>query len=499
MAGGGTMRLSKSTFIAWQQCPHNAWYRVNDRALFDTFVDPNTKVLFAVGNEIDELARQAFPGGLLLGRGQASETRAAIARREPAIFQGEFVTDKLVVLCDVLVWNVRANAYDLIEVKSSTSSSTRRDNEYAFDLAFHEHVLKASGVPVGCAHLMRLNSDYVRRGPVDIAQLFVRTDFGEAVAGVRDTLASLIDEAHRWINIKTPPKGPCPCVRLSRGNHCEMFAHINPNIPDYSVHDIARINGRKLETLIDDGIVQITDVPDDFALSEKQATQVRIARSGKPEIDRAAIGAFMHGIALPAAFLDFETHNPALPRFDGYRPYQQIPFQFSLHVVQQSEHEPTHFEFLHLEGSEPDHAFMDALQRVMPRAGSVIVWNKAFERSRLSKIASRHAEYAGFVDDVSARLVDLAEVFSQQLYVHPEFHGSYSVKAVLPVLIPTLSYDRLVIRDGAGAQIEWNNIVTGAYDRKNPRTRRMPCGPTAGSTRWRWLRSRRRCERSDRV
>lgn len=464
MTTGGGMRLSKSTFVAWQKCPHNAWYRVNDRALFDAFVDPNTKVLFAVGNEIDELARQAFPGGLLLGRGKTSETRAAIARREPVIFQGEFATDRCVALCDVLVWNSQAKAYDLIEVKSSTSSSARRAEEYAFDLAFQEHILEACGVPVGGTYLIRLNSDYVRRGAIDIAQLFARTDFSDAIAAVRQDVPSLIDEAWRWINSKTPPIGPCSCVRLSRGNHCEMFAHINPDIPDYGVHDIARITGGKLKALIDADVLRVADVPDDFALSDKQATQVRIAKTGKPEIDRTGIAAFMNGIVLPAAFLDFETHNPALPRFDGYRPYQQIPFQFSLHVLEHWGAEPMHYEFLHVARSEPDHRFMTALQSVMPRAGAVIVWNKTFERSRLAEIAARHPEYGAFVDDVTVRLIDLAEAFSQQLYAHPEFQGSYSVKAVLPVLVPSLSYDRLAIRNGAGAQIEWNKIVTGAYD-----------------------------------
>lgn len=464
MMQGGGMRLSKSTFLAWQKCPHNAWYRVNDRALFDAFVDPKAEALFAVGNEIDALARQTFPGGLLLGRGKTGETRAAIERREPVIFQGEFIIDSCVVLCDVLVWNAEAEAYDLIEVKSSTSSSTRRDEEYALDLAFQEHVLRACGVQVGGTYLMRLNSDYVRRGAIDIAQLFARADFSDAVAQVRSGIPLLVDEAWRWVNIKTPPKGPCPCVRASRGNHCEMFAHINPDIPDYSVHDIARINGRKLEALIDAGILHVADVPDDIALSDKQTTQVRVAKTGTPEIDHSGIAAFMNSITLPAAFLDFETHNPALPRFDGYRPYQQIPFQFSLHVLNQWTSEPTHHEFLHLERSEPDHRFMDALQTVMPRTGAVIVWNKAFERSRLAEIAARHAEYTAFVDDLAARLVDLADIFSQQLYAHPEFRGSYSVKAILPVLVPDLSYDRLAIRNGAGAQIEWNNIVTGAYD-----------------------------------
>lgn len=457
------MRLSKSTFIAWRQCPHTAWYRANDRALFDTFVDPSTAALFAVGNEIDELARKIFPGGLLLGPGRGGETRAVIARREPVIFQAELTTNDLAALCDILVWNAGANAYDLVEVKSSTSSSTRRDDEYAFDLAFQEHVLEASGVPINRSYLMRLNSEYVRQGPLDIAQLFARADFTDAVAAARHELPALIDEACRWINMKQPPRGPCSCVRVSRGNHCEMFAHINPDIPDYSVHDIARIHATKLAALIDAGVLHVRDVPDEFPLSEKQATQVRLAKSGEPEIDRAGIAAFMRAIAMPAAFLDFETHNPALPRFDRYRPYQQIPFQFSLHVLDRWDGEPVHHEFLHLASSEPDHPFIEALKDVMPRGGAVIVWNKSFERSRLAEIASRHPEHAAFVDDMTRRLVDLADVFSSGLYVHPDFRGSYSVKAVLPALVPRLSYDHLAIRNGAGAQMEWNNMVTGLY------------------------------------
>lgn len=304
------MRLSKSTFVAWQRCPHTAWYRVNDRALFETFVDPATRVLMVVGNEIDALARRLFPGGLLLGRGQARETTAAIRRREPVIFQGEFVTDDLVMLADVLVWNAATGAYDIVEVKSSTSTSTRHDAEYVMDLAIQEHVLRACDAPVGKTYLMRLNSDYVRHGVIDIEKLFASADFSDEVAAVRPGLAADIADAHRWINSKTAPKGPCPCLRLSRGNHCEMFSHINPGVPDYSVHDIARINGGKLATLVDAGILEISDVPGDFPISDKQATQVRLAKTGQPEIDRGSIATFMSAIELPAAFLDFETHNP---------------------------------------------------------------------------------------------------------------------------------------------------------------------------------------------
>ncbi len=459
------MRLSKSTFMAWCRCPHTAWYRVNDAGRFDRYADARTETLLAVGNEIDMLARKAFPGGVLLGPGKCAETSAAIARREPVIFQGEFVSGDLIVLADVLAWNGRTGRYDLIEVKSSTGSSDR-DEEYARDLAFQEHVLSASGVPIGAMHVMHLNANYERHGSLDLERLFAARDFGAKVAAVRPNLASMIEAAAAWINTEVAPQGPCRCVRLPRSKHCEMFAHINPIVPAYSVHDIARINGRKLETLVDAGILQLPDVPDDFPLSDKQRTQVRLAKTGIPEIDRAGIDAFMSAIAMPAAFLDFETHNAALPRFDGYRPYQQIPFQFSLHVLDRWDDRPRHDEFLHLETDEPDQAFIQALRTVLPETSAVIVWNKGFERSRLQEIALRHAEHAAFVEDVSGRLVDLADVFSSGLYAHPDFRGSYSVKVVLPVLVPTLSYKQLAIQDGSGAQVEWNNIVTGLYDKK---------------------------------
>lgn len=177
------------------------------------------------------------------------------------------------------------------------------------------------------------------------------------------------------------------------------------------MHDLARINGRKLDALIDAGISEVADVPDGFELSDKQATQVHVAKAGKPEIDRAGIAAFMNAITLPATFLDFETHNPAVPRFEGYRPYQQIPFQFSLHILDRWRSVLTHHEFLNLETSEPDHLFMDALQSVLPRSDAVIVWNKSFERSRLAEIAARNPENTAFVDDVTTRLVNLADIF----------------------------------------------------------------------------------------
>ena len=216
--------------------------------------------------------------------------------------------------------------------------------------------------------------------------------------------------------------------------------------------------------------MHVLDIPDDFPLSEKQADQVRIAKTKEANIDRSAISQFLKSMRYALAYLDFETHNPAVPRFDGYRPYQQIPFQFSLHVQDAANSPLQHHELLHLERTEPDELFMSALQKVLPSTGSVIVWNKGFEASRLREIASRHPACAAFVADITSRLVDLADVFSQGHYLHPDFRGSYSIKAVLPVLVPLLSYDELAIKDGSAAQLEWNNIVTGAYDEAKARS-----------------------------
>lgn len=315
---------------------------------------------------------------------------------------------------------------------------------------------------------MRLNSDYGRETSLDIEALFTREDFTGRVMEMREAVALDMEAAHNTLQSPTPLPAPCGCILKGRSSHCTTFSFTNPLVPDYSVHDISRIGASKtkLPDLIARNILKIEDVPDDFPLSELQANQVRAAKTGRATIDRAAITEFLLAMRYPIAFLDYETYAAAIPRFLGYRPFDQIPFQFSLDAINNPTASLIHHEFLHTTPDNPDEALLQALRAALPKSGSIVVWNQTFERGINDKLGERNPNFRDWLADVDSRIVDLMDVFSMQAYVHPEFRGRTSIKSILPVLVPApeFSYQALAIQEGATATARWNEIVTGEVD-----------------------------------
>ena len=468
------MRLSKTDFLIFRECAHNAWvklhrpevYRAEPPSAFD-------QALMEAGNAVDVLARDLFPGGMLMARGDAAATASLVADRIPVLYQPVFETDQYTAACDILVWDAASERYDLYEVKASSSESENRarDEGYTYDLAFQSHVLRANRVPLGRHILVRLDSTYVRDADLDIRALFHFDDRTEPVAALRDVIAHEMDTAHDLLSSAMPLPPPCNCMTKGRSAHCTTFAHTNPNVPAYSVHDITRIgtSKKKLAELVDRGILDIRDVPEDFELSDKQRNQVRAARTGRVSIDENVIADHLGALAYPLAFLDYETFPAAIPRFPGYGPFHHIPFQYSLDVIRAPGAGVEHFEFLQTAPTCPDMALLDALRRDMPATGSVITWNQTFERGINDKLAARNPSAASFLAGVNERVVDLMDVFSDQAYVHPGFRGRTSIKAILPVLVPELSYKALAIPEGATATVRWNEIATGAVSEAEAR------------------------------
>ena len=168
----------------------------------------------------------------------------------------------------------------------------------------------------------------------------------------------------------------------------------------------------------------------------------------------------METLQFPLYFLDYESFNPALPRFSGYKPYQQIPFQFSLHRLDTPDGELINEKFLYTKEKDPSPFFIDALKKVIGNTGSIIVWYKPFESSHINKnLAIRMSECADLIENMNARMFDLMTIFSKQLHIHPDFHGSASIKKVLPVLIKELSYEKLDIQEGNTASRTWSETV----------------------------------------
>jgi predicted RecB family nuclease len=246
------------------------------------------------------------------------------------------------------------------------------------------------------------------------------------------------------INPKT-----CPCISVC-----------HPNLPDYSIYDINRITNseskvRQLESM---GVLDICDVPDDFKLSDKQRFQVEVAKSKKAYINREEIRDMFNDLEYPLYFLDYETFNPAIPLFDGYSPFDHITFQYSLHVLSK-DGDLEHFEYLHTEKTDPIPHLLSSLKEHIKDEGSIIVWNKSFEGTRNKHMGKVYPEYEDFCEDMNDRLFDLMDVFRNQFYDDPKFKGSYSIKNVLPVLVPELSYEKLDIQNGAMAMASWYDFV----------------------------------------
>ena len=420
------------------------------------------------GNDVDVRARDLFPGGVLIRRGDAEGTAGLVAARTPVIYQPVFETDRYTTACDILVWDDASGAYDLYEVKASTSGEDRKakDDLYAHDLAFQANVLKECGLTLGRLFLVRLDSSYVSDGTLDFDRLFTREDFTQRVTPMLETVAAEMDAAHDTTSLDAMPEGPCSCIYKGRSSQCTSFSFINPDVPEYSVHDLTRIGAspRRLKALVDAGVLALTDIPEDFDLTINQANQVRAARQKRIFLEVEPLAAFLNAIRYPIAFLDYETYPCALPRFAGFRPYDHIPFQFSQHVVSHPGGEAVHRDFLFTGTVCPDAHFVGALKDALPDEGSIIVWNRGFEQSINAKLAERLPAEREFLDSVNARIVDLMDVFSGQMVVHPGFRGRTSIKWVLPALAPQLSYKGLSIQEGATASETWNRIVTGDFE-----------------------------------
>lgn len=464
-----TMKLTKTDFLIYRDCAHNAWLKLHRPEVY--FSSPPSafdEALMETGNEVDALARELFPGGVLIERGDVATTRRLIAEHVPVLYQPVIETERFSAACDMLVWNKALAGYDLYEVKASNGIEHDRAKGalYTSDIAFQVELLREAGVPLARFHLVHLDPDYVRGAALDIRALFATRDLSPEVEALRDQLAFEMDAAFDVLNASEPPPAPCTCIFKGRGNHCTTFALTNPQVPAYSVHDITRIGQSKvkLADLIHRNILAIEDVPDDFPLSDAQANQVQAAKSQRVMIDSAAINDFLAGLTFPLAFLDYETFAAAIPRFAGYSPYQHIPFQFSLDILAAPGGDLVHHEFLHLDPSCPDTPLIAALEAAMPATGSIVTWNQSFEKGVHSRLAERHPAARDFLDGLNARVVDLMDPFKQQAYVHPKFEGSTSIKTVLPVLAPALSYKALAIQEGATATTRWNDIVTGKLD-----------------------------------
>ena len=453
----GRPYVSKSKFLWGSQCKKLLWYAYNAK---DQIPEPGAaqRAIFDQGHEVGALAKSLYPGGIEVSAGVTDfehvlrQSLEAAKARKP-LFEAGFVYNGGFARVDILN-PVGKDRWDIIEVKSSTKVK----DVNLLDLAFQAFVYNGAGLRIRRCCLMHVNREYVRRGPIDPKKFFKLVDVTKDVSGLSREIEPQLEDMFRAIRRKQEPdikigphcSDPYPCPLQEK---CWSF------LPPDSVFNLY-YGGKKCWRLLGDGIIRLSDIPDHVDLTDRQAIQRKVALTGQPHIDRKALVSFLKRLKYPVGYLDFETFSTAIPLFDGLRPYQQVPFQFSLHRQPAPGTKPEHQAFLADGRTDPRPEFLNRLRGCIGDKGSVVVYNAKFEKGVLDALAEAFPKHAGWIDAVKARIVDLLEPFQSFDYYHPEQHGTASIKAVLPVLTEH-SYADLEIQEGGQASLEYLRVHFG--------------------------------------
>jgi len=367
-------------------------------------------------------------------------------------FETVLTDDQYYARLDAAVHFPDEDVWDIYEIKSG--SSIRK--EHLLDAAF-QRLVAAANLNVRHTFILHINKQYRRDGEVDLDELFVVENVDQEIRDIYEELRISREQALRVAKAASPDGIPT-CLK-PRDCPCPQLCH--PKLPDHPIYNLPRI-GKKARELKAAGILAIEDIPADFKLSGMQAKHAEVVKRGKPEIDIAGVKAALDEMVYPLHFLDYETYNPAVPWYDGYAPYQHMVFQYSLHVYQSPGAEAVHYECLATEKEDPALGLAaDLLEKINLETGSVVVWNKSFEAGRNREMAALHPQFAAGLHSINERIFDLMEVFSKGSYVHPGFHGSASIKNVLPVMVPDLSYEGLAVPNGPTALLKWVAMMSG--------------------------------------
>jgi predicted RecB family nuclease len=466
IAGAGAamapVRLSKSKFTAGVQCPKRLYFQIYRPDLAGA-PDDEQEARIDQGNAVGLIARTAFPGGVLVV--PELDLESALLRTErlladptvPAIFEATFRHSEVLVRVDILQRTGRGR-WRLIEAKSSVEPK----EHYLYDVAIQYHVVSNCGVDIRSAELMHLNRDYVYAGgPHDPSRLFTTRDLTRQARKLCEEVAAELRAQRRMLARPQPPAiDPGPqCIDPYP---CEFFGHCNPEPPKHHVSFLPRLSESKRQNLFDLGIEIIQDIPEDFPLTELQSRVAETVRTRRIWTSDA-LGSELKTIGWPMYFMDFESVFPAIPRHAGMWPYAHLPFQWSVHRQEGPEAPLVHSEFLAIDDRDRRGEFIGSLCETLGRRGPIVVYNSGFESQRLRDLAVWFPEYAARIGRINARLWDLLAFVRHHVY-HPDFHGSFSLKQVLPALVPELSYSGMEVAHGGQAGLAWERMTRGEVD-----------------------------------
>lgn len=405
------------------------------------------------GHEVGEYAKGLFPGAVEIQYDgfshseQIALTQEAIRNGSASICEAAFSHDSVFVKADIL--HSGPEGWDLYEVKGTSEVK----DVHIDDVSVQYHVISGSGVQISRAFVVHVNNQYVRDGKIDPARLFSIADVTAQVIEKQPFVVAKIAELRDMLS------GDMPVIDIgphcSKPYECDFGGHCWQHIPENSVFDL-RGNGADAFDLYQQGIVELKDIPLDM-LNDSQRLQVESFINQTETVNGDAVAEFLDTLHYPLYFLDFETCQYAIPPHDGLSPFNQVPFQYSLHCQESPDAALTHVEFLAEPREDPRLKLVERLLADIPRNACVVTYSP-FEKKRLNELAGWFPQHADRIGRIIEKLRDLATPFRRKDYYHWQLLGSYSIKNVLPALVPELSYDNMEICDGGMAMNAWHEM-----------------------------------------
>jgi hypothetical protein len=427
--------LSKSKYLAGLRCPLLLWAYIHKPSSFPE-VSQTTQHRFDEGNLVGRFAKRLFPRGIDIPvdnfMGNIRQTEKLLNIRKP-LFEAGILCGRLYSRADILN-PAENNTWDIYEVKSSTGTK----ETHFHDVAFQKRVYQQSGINIGRCFLIYIDTNYVKYGEVDPMDLFAIEDISSAV---EDASIGMEDRIRNMLSIMDSQNSPDGII----GDYClsPYTCDLKPvcweSLPE---NPIFELNGNQAKNflLYEQGIRTINDIPSKISLTRTQAIQKECITTGKFHIDKGEICSFLEKLEYPRYYLEIKTINPAIPIYDGTRPYQHVPFQFSLQIAEQPNALPVHHSFLANSTSDPRLQFAEKLSQLLEPHGSVIVCDYQFKARVLQDLSLAFPRYQKWSEGIIARLIDLLSPFDDFHYYHPSQKDVVSFEKVLPA-ITSLDYE----------------------------------------------------------
>lgn len=441
-----TKPLTKSRYCDGVSCIKLLWFQFNAPESIPP-ASADAKARMEQGIEVGNIAKKLFPKGIEIPRDNATTKTKELLKKRVPLFEASFSYGQLYCKVDLLI-PVDKDEWDIIEVKSTTKVK----DEHLDDAAFQTFVLKNAGIKIRKTHMMFINNEYVKKGKIDLKKLFSKEDITNDVL---EKLTEVEENVPRFLKIID---GPMPEVEYGvdcqAPNDCPVCSQ---DVADFEINNLYYF-GKKAWPLVNQGITKLKDLPKSVVLNERQKIQVQSTLKNKPFLDIASLKKFLKSLKFPIYCLDFETFGTAIPMYDGTRPYQNVPFQFSIHIMKDWKSQQ-HIEFLSDGKGDPRKELLKALKAIGNK-GTILAYNASFEIKVLEALAEAFPKESKWIHDLIDRTDDLLIPFREFWYYHPLQNGSCSIKEVLPALTGK-TYEGMEINQGGGATHAFLNILQG--------------------------------------